>query len=90
MSDDRTSEQKAADDNLTRAVQQTLEAYGDTEPGGVMANYLVVVEQRAWDGSGQPVTGVTTLLQDGQIPWPNIIGLLRMAQLRYENDWVRA
>lgn len=91
MSDDsRTPEQKAADENLNIAVIQAMQAYGEVQAGAVIAHYMVLVEQRAWTVSDEPVSGISVLLKDGTMPWPNILGTLRMATLQYENEWVRA
>lgn len=85
--DDRTPEQKAADDGLTAAVEEAARAYGYVEPGGITVQYMVLLEQRIWRDDGTENTGVVTIYKDGTMPWVSILGLLRAVTLRSEREY---
>lgn len=84
----RTPEQKAADEALSAAVEDGLKAYGYAEAGGITTGFVVIVDQRIWrGGKGDGEVGmsaVCALYKDGDMPWVQILGLLRLATLRLE------
>lgn len=77
----RTAEQKAADEALTAAIEQTRRAY-DTEgvtAGYTMAEYVVVSALVTWDEEGDGRTSVGIAYRDGDVPTHRAMGLLRYA-----------
>lgn len=84
----RTPEEKAADEALNKAIEDAVKAYGYAEAGGITAGWMVIVDQRIWRGNdgdgGVGHTGLCTLYKDGDMPWVQILGLLRLATLRLE------
>jgi hypothetical protein len=95
--EDRTPEQKAADDALDTAIHTCLDAYGcltvesDPEEGGTYplatVNWIVLVEQRGFDQDGDSRTTLAHVYRDGDMPEIARIGLLRAALLRAEREW---
>lgn len=88
MADSRTPEQRAADEALTAAVQTALSAYEMVDEATVNVRYMVLVEQRVWSEDGYDGSGVSILFQEGSMPWPAIIGLLRAATLQQEHNYM--
>lgn len=85
----RTPEQKKADDALTQAVEDAVAAYEYMEPGTMNVAYMVIVQQRSWpgDGSGSGSTGLVRLYKDGDMPWVDMLGMLKAASLRAEREY---
>ncbi|MDG4832427.1 hypothetical protein O7627_24410 [Solwaraspora sp. WMMD1047] len=81
MTDSRTPEQRAADDALTAAIQQTLDAYAGSGPW-LLTEYVVVTAQQGYDEDGDGITAVGQLYRDGDVPLHRALGLLDHAVTR--------
>jgi hypothetical protein len=81
----RTSEQQAADDALTAAIDAALAAYADDTTPYVLTEYVIVTSQQRFDEHGEPVTAVGAIYRDGAVPTHRALGLLDYAvtQLRH-------
>lgn len=86
----RTPEQIKTDEELNLAIERSLVAYGYAEPGAITAGFVIAVDQRIWRGGAGDgeagMTGICMLYKDGDMPWPNIVGILRLASLRVEQQ----
>lgn len=84
MSDDRTTEQQAADEALTAAVRQIAEAYAsESDAGWMLTEYLVVYATQGWDDDGDQCTSLGTATMDGTTPIHRLLGLADYAGVRY-------
>lgn len=79
MSDTRTGEQRAADENLTEAIKQCMTAYGWDD--GLLTDYVVAVIQQKFDDEGGMRTVYGNLYSPNDMPHYRIIGLLDCALL---------
>lgn len=88
MSDDRTPEQRQADDDLTAAVEANLRALGWA--GGYLSDYMVLTVQQSWTDDGDHRLAYGVIYRDGELSHDRILGLLRMATLRAERQFLEA
>lgn len=79
MSDDRTAEQRAADDRLEDAIRAHLEAYDTTD--GVLMEWVVLATQHIAENDGSSATAVSHWVPPGQ-PLHRSLGLLDYAATR--------
>jgi hypothetical protein len=84
-SDDRTDEQRTADDNLTDAISKSLKAYG-FEENYILTDYVVVAAQVKMDDSGNTISAYSQLYRDSDVPYYKILGLLEVARCRAKFD----
>jgi hypothetical protein len=84
VSDDRTAEQKAADEQLRAAIDATSRAYGND--GGVLTDFVVIAARQSWDDDGDEITYYQTLLPDGVLPIHRILGLADYVSTRYRRQ----
>lgn len=82
----RTPEQVAADDALTAAIEQALQAYGDDQ-AYVLTEYVVVTSQQRFDEDGDSVTAVGIVFRDGDVPTHRSLGLCEYATTRLRH-WI--
>lgn len=82
--DTRTPEQKAADEQLTAAIEAHQRAYG--EPPAVLSEYVVLAASHRWDDDGEPVTAVALIYRDGDLPWHRALGLVELARTRMKAE----
>lgn len=81
MSDERTPEQAAADDALTKAIADNIVAYhGDH---GMLGDYVVLWASTALDDDGI-VTPAGLIPRDDSLPLHVQLGLLRYGEVRLE------
>jgi len=74
----RTDAQVKADEALTAAIQNALEAYGVVDPGEMLQEYVILsVSQRITD-DGVVLTNHPVLFTDGDLPWYKIIGIIEI------------
>lgn len=88
MSDDRTAEQRKADEELTAAIEANMRAYNWTD--GLLTDYVVVTVQQNYSDDGSMTTAYGSLYRDNGLPWYRIIGLLRAASVRAEAEFLAA
>lgn len=79
MTDQRTPEQRDADDNLTTAVNRVRAAYFPDTVGRLLTDYVVVAADQTFDDTGDPELAIGTLVRDGQQPHYRTVGLLTIA-----------
>lgn len=77
----RTPEQVAADQKLTEAIENSLEAYGFAG-GDILTDYMVISAQVAIDDDGDQSTAYCYLYRDSDLPYHRILGLLEIARIR--------
>lgn len=77
----RTEEQVTADENLTKAIDQCLRAYG-FEENFILTDYLVIAAQVKLDEDGDTSTAYSYLYKDSDLPYYKILGLLEVARAR--------
>lgn len=82
VSDERTPEQIAADDQLRVATRAIAEAYGDGLPW-VPMEYVLVYSMQRWDDDGDALTAVGTAIDSGSVPIHRLLGLVNYAAARY-------
>lgn len=82
MSDERTPEQRAADEQLREAVKAVTEAYADGE-SWVPMEYVCVYSMQRWDDDGDALTAVGTAVDSGAVPIHRLLGLVEYAATRY-------
>jgi hypothetical protein len=79
---DRTPEQVAADDALTKAVEQVwLAYYPDSEPG-ILLEYVVLGRRRYFDEDGEALTAHALMPRDGDVPLDLMLGITEYASTR--------
>lgn len=84
MADDRTTEQREADEQLREAVRAVAHAYADDETGGwVVTEYVLVYSQQGWDDEGDQCTAVGTAVEGDATPIHRLLGLVEYAATRY-------
>jgi len=71
---------------LTAAIDGAVEAYGYAEPSMLNVQYIVLIQQQGFTDDGTGKTSTVHLYKDGRMDWVSIIGLLRIATLRLEDD----
>lgn len=84
--DTRTPEQKAADEQLTAAIEANLHAYRADRPASVLSEYVVLAASHRWNDDGEPVTSVATIYRDGDVPWHRAMGLVELARTRMKAE----
>lgn len=77
----RTEEQVTADENLTKAVEECLKAYG-FEDGSILTDYLVIAATVKLDDDEDTTTAYSYLYRDSDMPYYKILGLLEVARAR--------
>lgn len=77
----RNEEQIAADDNLTEAINQCIQAYG-YEEAYILTDYVIIAAQTKLDDEGDPINAYTYLYRDSNMPYHKILGLLEVAKAR--------
>jgi hypothetical protein len=88
MAETRTEQQKQADDALTKAIEEGLSAYGFSDKNSLTLHYIVLVNQRIFDGGGdEEKTSIVRMYRDGRMDWTSILGLLRGATLKAEQEF---
>lgn len=83
MSDDRTDEQREADDALRAAIERVAAAYEDAASGWVVTEYVTIYSQQGWDADGDQCTAVGTAVDGGTTPIHRLLGLCEYASTRY-------
>ncbi|AYF29302.1 hypothetical protein CSH63_17890 [Micromonospora tulbaghiae] len=81
----RTPEQVAADDALTAAIEQVLQAYGDDQ-AYILTEYVVVTSQQRFDEDGDGITAIGCINRDSDVPYHRVLGLLEFAATRTRKD----
>ena len=77
MTDLRTRQQIEADDELTRAIQKTHQAYfGDPNVPLALTDYVVFAASQGWDTHGMSTTATYTIVRDNAIPLYRVRGLV--------------
>ncbi len=77
-----TAEQKAADENLTAAIERALAAHSIEGEPYVLAEYIVITCQHRFDEDGDGITAVGYLSRDGDVPLHRSLGLAEYAAAR--------
>lgn len=80
--DERTPEQKAADEQLRDAVKAVTEAYSDGL-AWVPMEYVCIYSMQRWDDDGDAYTAVGTAIDSGAVPIHRLLGLCDYASARY-------
>lgn len=89
MTDDRTPEQRDADDQLSAAIDRVVRAYQTLPTTTVITNWIVLGTGLGADGDGDLYQSFTLLPDDGSHVNPEqILGMLRGATLRAEHDYL--
>lgn len=78
----RTPEQVAADEALTAAITRVFDAYGDDGHAYVMSEYLVIASHHRYADDGEPMSGVSIMFRDGDVPYHRALGLLTYARIQ--------
>lgn len=79
----RTPEQVAADDGLTEAIRAVMLAYAGDEPTAyVLTEYVVISAHHRYDDDGEPITAVSAIYRDGDVPAHRALGLMEFARAR--------
>lgn len=79
----RTSEQKAADEALTAAIEAVTAAYWPDEERGILMEYIVCgAAMMAPDDDGDGRTALVHIMRDGDLPHHRAIGLLETVRAR--------
>lgn len=90
MSEWRTHDQVAADEALQRAIEGALTAYAAAEDvpssleGRAVGEYIVVVALPGITEELSQTTAYEYVLANGSIPWHNMAGLMRWAQMKMD------
>jgi hypothetical protein len=71
-----TPEHRAANEALTTAIQQVLNAYGWSKDL-VLGDFVVIGAQTGYSDDGEVINNYFQLLRDGEMPHHHILGLLR-------------
>lgn len=87
MADNRTAAQKAADDNLTKAVDAVCEAYGYVDETTINTQYMLLVDQLVARPDGEDEEGFAIIYKDGRMTWGAIFGLVARAELRTRQSY---
>lgn len=77
----RTDEQINADENLTKAIEQCIRAYG-YEEAFIVTDYMVIAAQTKLDEDGDSINAYTYLYRDSDMPYHKILGLMEVARRR--------
>lgn len=72
----RTDEQRAADDQLTVAIQKAMDAYGVSSTNGTLGDYTVTFVEVQIDDDGDLDWEYGRLVRDGSMAPHNLAGLL--------------
>jgi hypothetical protein len=89
VTDERTTEQRDADDQLHAAIERVVHAYHTVPTGSLITNWVVLGTGLAADGRGDLHQTFTLLPNDGTGFSPDVLlGILRGATLRIEHDYV--
>lgn len=89
MTDDRTPEQRTADEQLHAAIDGVVRAYGSLEPSTVITNWVVVGTGLGADGDGDLHPDFVLLPDNGRgLSHTLLIGILRAASLRVEASYL--
>lgn len=89
MTDDRTPEQRDADDQLHAAIERVVRVYQTLPTTTVITNWLVLGTGLGADGDGDLYQTFTLLPGDGSHVNPEqLLGTLRGATLRAERDYL--
>ncbi len=78
----RTTEQIAADDALTAAIQQVITVYADDDHAYLLSEYVVALARQRFDDDGQGVTAIGMIFRDGDVPEHRALGLLEHARIQ--------
>lgn len=81
-----TPEQKAANEQLEKAVMAVIEAYGSIPPGYNVTNYMVVGESIGFHEDDNTDTAVFLLYRDGQIRATVGVGLFDLGYDKFKSD----
>jgi hypothetical protein len=82
-------EQRAADEALTAAIEQTARAYGSIDQGAVITNWAVLGTGLGADGEGDLYPDFILLPSNGSgMSHNQLIGLIRAAQIRVEKGYM--
>jgi hypothetical protein len=89
VSDDRTPEQRAADDALAAAIEQAARTYGSVGQSAVITNWAVLGTGLGADGEGDLYPDFILLPNNGHgMSHNQLIGLIRTAQIRAEKSYM--
>ena len=92
-----TSELHEAYEELAEAIRKVIRLNGwnksaiegDENAPMMMSEYLVLVAQQGFDKDGDGISNFLHIAPHGQLPWHRMIGLLRVAQLSIEHEYLR-
>lgn len=90
MSEWRTTNQVAADEALQRAIEVVLEAYARAEEvpspleGRAIGEFIVIAALPGITEELSQTTAYEYILANGSIPWHNMAGLMRWAQMKMD------
>lgn len=89
MTDDRTVEQRDADEHLAAAIERVVRAYGQIQPSNVVTSWVVAGVGLGADDIGDVHPDFVLLPNNGQgMSHIQLIGMLRAAQLRVEHSYM--
>lgn len=77
----RTESQKVADQELEAAIVKCLKEYGLNETGEVIADFVVLCATNRIHDDGVVQTDYPILIQNGDMPWYRITGLMEMHRM---------
>lgn len=83
MSDERTDEQRQADDELRVAIEHVAQAYAGEAAGWLLTEYVVIYAQQGWDSDGDAMTSVGMAVDGDTTPIHRLLGLCEYAAHRY-------
>lgn len=72
-----TPEQKAANEQLTEAIQAARQAYG-YDDGFLITDWVVLTAETRFDDDGDQISAYGKLYRDGQMPDYRALGLLEI------------
>lgn len=76
---DRTPEQKAADEKLRAAIDETMRAYFPQIGPAIITDFIVICGVQEMD-SGDYISSTIHLLPEGSLPGWKALGLVEMAK----------
>lgn len=77
----RTSEQQAADEALSDAIEAAQKAYYEPVEG-VLTTYVVIAKRKWWNEAGEPFTGYYRFARNNDVTLDEQLGLVGYADTR--------
>jgi hypothetical protein len=72
--DERTDEQKIADEHLRAAISEVVMAYGNMPGDAILQDFIVQGRGLRWDDNGDKITHIFTAFTDGSLDPITIAG----------------